>query len=96
MFNEFKLGAKNSKDCDAACNHNYMLQARYLTAVWITYSVYSIEDEVIVTSMKHYYQNIDILKEDEYRQVKAEFHGSVFAGVSFRDSIDHIVESIKH
>ena len=48
MFAEFEQGAKNLQDCTSDCNpHNYLLQARYFITQY--YSVYSIEDEVIVT-----------------------------------------------
>jgi hypothetical protein len=78
-FNEFDQGAKKLQGCTADCTSRYRLQARYYVPYAGSYSVYSIESAVIVTSMNRFYQKVDILyKKDGYQ-------GTVFVGISFRD-----------
>ena len=92
MFCEFEQRAKKSYGCysDSDCkSHEYLLQARYQTHEYS--KVYSIEEEVIVTSMKRFYQSVHISKEVE--GIKWEYHGSVLVGVSFRDNNGIIVVS---
>jgi hypothetical protein len=77
MFGEFEQGAKKLQDCSANCTTQYRLKARYYSV--ISYSVWSIEGTVIVTSMKRFYQRVEIsFNENGYQ-------GTLFVGISFRD-----------
>ena len=90
MFCEFEQGTKKSQDCTSDCkSHEYLLQARYHTHTY--HSVYSIEEEVIVTSMIRFYQSVRIsaLSENGDRV----YHGSIFVGVSFKDNNGIIVKT---
>ena len=75
MFGEFEQGAKKTEDCQADCTHRYLLQVKY----WIYeyYTVDSIQDEPIITSMKlFYYQSIHISYGGN-----TIYEGSIFTGV---------------
>ena len=58
MFAEFEMGAKKLQGCTADCTSKYRLQARYKSRK--SYSVFSLEGAVIVTSMNRFYQRVDI------------------------------------
>jgi len=82
MFVEFSQETKKSEDCVENCAHKYVLKARYVM-IGDYYSDYSIVDEeVIVTSLNHFYQRIDI---------SGKYEGIVLAGISFRDQKDFTV-----
>ena len=77
MFSEFDQGVKKLQGCTTDCTSNYRLQVRYASLV--SYSVFSIESAVIVTSMNRFYQRVEISHEDK------GYQGTVFVGISFRD-----------
>ena len=79
MFGEFDQGVKKLQGCTADCTSRYRLQARYFVPLSGSYSVCSIEEAVIVTSMNRFYQKVDISFN------KSGYHGTVFVGISFRD-----------
>ena len=80
MFSEFDQGAIKNQGCTADCTSKYRLKARYYVALGGSYSVFSIESAVIVTSMNRFYQRVDI----SYHG-RNGYQGDVFVGVSFRD-----------
>jgi len=88
IFAEFDQGAKKLQGCTADCTSKYRLQARYYT--YESYSVFSIESAVIVTSMNRFYQRVDI----SYNWNR--YQGTVFVGVSFRDHKGITVTSNKY
>jgi hypothetical protein len=88
------MGAKKQEDCTADCSlHKYLLQARYKILNYTR--EYSIEDEVIVTSMKRFYKRIDISLDNDKSGKHVEYHENVFRGVSFKDNKGIIIESKK-
>jgi len=89
MFTEFEQGAKKLQDCSEDCTRKYRLQARYFVSPFGgSFSVFSIEVTVIVTSMNRFYQRVDISDTKDHR-----YQGTVFVGVSFRDQKDITVTS---
>ena len=79
-FGEFDQGARNLQGCTADCTSKYRLQARYYIYIFAgSYSVWSIESVVIVTSMNRFYQRVDISYYGD------GYQGTVFVGISFRD-----------
>jgi len=89
MFGEFEPAAKKPQNCVKDCTNKYQLQARHYihhSGFAALYEVYLIEDEIIITSMKRYFQIVDNFY---------NYKGNVFAGVSFRDNKGHTVKSNK-
>ena len=77
MFGQFDQMAIKNQGCTADCTSKYRLQARHYG--WESYSVYSIESAVIVTSMNRFYQRGD------FSDFRNGYQGTVFVGISFRD-----------
>jgi hypothetical protein len=88
MFNEFDQLVKKLQGCSTDCNPKYRLQAKYSILFVGSYSVCSIEGDVIFTSMNRFYQRVNIIDPDPKINSKAGYQGTVFVGVSFKDQKD--------
>ena len=89
MFGEFEQRAKKLSGDEPL---KYLLKARYITERYSSVNVIE-GDDIIVTSMKRFYQSVHISYHDDFND--AEYEGSVFVGVSFRDQKGTTVESTK-